>query len=124
MSCFGGSKIEPLELARAATEACAKLKATDIKLLDVNGLTIISDYFVICTATSDTNARGIADEVKKHLRETAEQMPIGMEGTDSGWWVLLDYGDIVVHIFQDAARKYYAIDETWADAKVIDIEAA
>ena len=91
----------------------------------MTGLTIVSDYFVICTASSDTNARAIADEVKKTLKETAGQSPIGVEGTDTGWWVLLDYGDIVVHVFQDDARQYYAIDETWADAMVIeDSEAA
>ncbi|MDC1142981.1 ribosome silencing factor [Planctomycetota bacterium] len=107
-------------MAREAVKACTDQKATDIKLLEVTGLTIVSDYFVICTASSDTNARAIASEVKKSLRDNAGQMPIGMEGTDTGWWVLLDYGDIVVHIFQDDARKYYAIDESWADAMVID----
>jgi ribosome-associated protein len=100
------------------------MKATEIKLLEVTGLTIVSDYFVICTASSDTNARAIADEVKNTLKESSGQSPIGVEGKDTGWWVLLDYGDIVVHVFQDDARKYYAIDETWADAMVIDSEAA
>jgi ribosome-associated protein len=85
----------------------------------------VADYFVICTATSSVNARAIADEVRKRLKEQAGRSPIGLEGREEGWWVLLDFGDVIVHIFQSDARQYYAIDETWADAQVVqESEAA
>lgn len=91
----------------------------------MSGLTIVADYFVICTATSSVNARAIADEVRKRLKEEAQRSPIGLEGREEGWWVLLDFGDVIVHIFQSDARQYYAIDETWADAQVVqESEAA
>lgn len=85
----------------------------------------MADYFVICTANSSVNARAIADEVRKRLKEQAQRSPIGQEGQEEGWWVLLDFGDVIVHIFQADARQYYAIDETWADAQVVqESEAA
>jgi len=90
----------------------------------VQGLTIVADYFVICTATSKVNARAIADEVQKRLKEEAGARTIGVEGREEGWWVLVDFGDIIVHIFEDEARQYYAIDETWADAPEVDLSEA
>ncbi|MCA8917117.1 MAG: ribosome silencing factor [Planctomycetes bacterium] len=112
--------MDTLEAARIAYKACAEKKATDIRLLEVSGLTIVSDYFVICTASSSTNARAVGDEVRKQLKEKAQRTPIGIEGSSEGWWVLLDFGDVIVHIFQHDARQYYAIDETWADAQVVE----
>jgi ribosome-associated protein len=74
---------------------------------------------VICTAGSSTNARAVADEVAKRLK-AAGRTPIGTEGLNDGWWVLQDYGDLVVHVFQLDAREYYDIDQTWADAQVVE----
>jgi ribosome-associated protein len=74
---------------------------------------------VICTAGSSTQARAIADEVRKQLK-AGDKSPIGVEGREEGWWVLLDFGDVIVHIFQEDARQYYAIDQTWADAQVVE----
>lgn len=85
----------------------------------MRGLTIVADYFVICTASSSTNARAIADEVCEQLRHRAQRKPIGIEGREEGWWVLVDFGDILVHVFQNEAREYYDIDQTWADAHVV-----
>jgi ribosome-associated protein len=91
----------------------------------VRGLTIVADYFVICTAGSSINARAIADSVREKLKLKSGRSAIGIEGREQGWWVLLDFGDIIVHVFQDDARQYYAIDETWADAtEVQQFEAA
>jgi ribosome-associated protein len=75
---------------------------------------------VICTASSSTNARAIADEVRKQLKVKAQRTPIGTEGVTDGWWVLQDFGDIIVHVFQHDAREYYGIDQTWADAQVVE----
>ncbi len=119
----GERAIESLASARRAFEACAEKKAYDLRLLDVSGLTIVADYFVICTAGSDVNARAIADEVRRALKEH-ERTPIGVEGREDGWWVLIDYGDIVVHVFREEARQYYAIEQTWSDARVIETSEA
>lgn len=80
---------------------------------------------MICTAGSAPQARAIADEVRSQLKEKAGRSPIGVEGREEGWWVLSDFGDVIVHVFQEDARQYYAIDQTWADAQVVeDSEAA
>jgi ribosome-associated protein len=83
----------------------------------------VADYFVICTATSNINARAVADEVREKLKAAGVRM-LGVEGREEGWWVLLDFGDIVVHVFQEEARQYYAIDETWADAPEVEASEA
>jgi ribosome-associated protein len=75
---------------------------------------------VICTASSSTNARAIADEVRKQLKAKAQRTPIGIEGVNDGWWVLQDFGDLIIHVFQSDAREYYGIDQTWADAQVVE----
>lgn len=119
----GERAIDSLASARRAYEACAEKKAYDLRLLDVSGLTIVADYFVICTAGSDVNARAIADEVRRALKD-GERTPIGIEGRETGWWVLIDYGDIVVHVFREEARQYYAIEQTWSDARVVETTEA
>jgi ribosome-associated protein len=75
---------------------------------------------VICTASSSTNAKAIADEAARQLNARAQRSLLGMEGREEGWWVLGDFGDVIVHVFQDDARQYYAIDQTWADAPIIE----
>ncbi len=115
----GGFTIEPIDLARLAHEACVNTKATDIRLLDVTGLTIVADFFLIATANSATHARAVGEAVREAIKEKTGRNPLGMEGLVEGWWVLLDFGDILVHVFQEEARKFYALDETWADAQVV-----
>ena len=117
---YGDSAIDTLETARLAYKACESKKGTDLRLLEVTGLTIVADYFVICTAGSSTQARALADEVRKELKLQGNRTPIGVEGREEGWWVLIDFGDVIVHIFQEDARQYYAIDQTWADAQVVE----
>lgn len=75
---------------------------------------------MICTAGSSTQARALADAVRTELKAKAKKSPIGVEGREEGWWVLIDFGDLIVHIFQQDARQYYAIDQTWADAQVVE----
>ena len=96
------------------------MKGEDVRLLLVADLTIVAEYFVICTATSGQHARSIAEEIQKRLREGYGLRSRGMEADPNGWWILLDFGDIICHVFQRDAREYYAIDDTWADAAVVD----
>ncbi len=115
----GSLSIEPIEQARVAYETCLAKKGRNVRLLGVGELTIVADYFVVVTVDSAVQASALSRAVQDVLRDRASRRPMGVEGQDSGWWVLVDYGDFVVHIFMAEAREYYAIDETWADAKVI-----
>lgn len=85
----------------------------------MTGLTIVADYFLVCTASSAPHARAIAEGVRDAIKEATGRSPLGIEGLTEGWWVLVDYGDILVHVFQQEARAYYELEETWADAQLV-----
>ena len=104
----------------AASAASAK-NGEDIAILDVGEIISIIDYFVLVSASNTRLVRTLVDEVQRVLREHDGSRPIGVEGLDDATWVLLDYGDIVVHIFQDDRREYYDLDRLWADAPSIDL---
>lgn len=105
-----------MEWAVLAAEAAADKKAVDIVALDVAQLLVVTDYFVICTGNSDTQVKAIADEVEGRLRTGAGIKPIGREGMNEGKWVLLDFADLVVHIFQADEREFYRLEKLWSDA--------
>lgn len=90
-------------------------KASDIVVFDVSGLTPVADYFVICSGHSTLQVRAIADAVQEGLDRAGERL-LHLEGYERGRWVLLDYGDVVVHVFLDEDREYYNIERLWADA--------
>jgi ribosome-associated protein len=105
------SKARALECARAALEK----KAENIKILDLTKLSGFTDYFVICSGMSDRQVQAIASSVEQHLESQGAEV-INFEGFSDGRWVLMDFGDVVVHIFQDALRDYYDLENLWADA--------
>lgn len=98
-------------------EALLELKAEDIQVFDLTGIADFTDYFVICSGGSDTHVKAIADAVLEGLKEQG-QRPWHREGYDSRKWVLLDYVDVVIHIFQREVREFYALERLWADAPV------
>ena len=100
------------------------LKGFDIVLIDVSGLLFITDVFVIATGTSNRHVRSIADEVHTQLKTFHDRAPLRSEGLDQGEWVLLDYGEIVIHVFQAATRAFYDLEHLWADAARIPFEPA
>lgn len=104
------------EWAIMAARAASDKKAEDIVVVDVAELLVITDYFVICTGRNDRQVRTIADEVEDQLREKGGIKPIGREGADEGKWVLLDFGDLVVHVFQPEEREFYRLEKLWGDA--------
>lgn len=110
----------PKEIAEAAVRALDMKNAHDIKLLHTTDVTVLADYFVICTATSTTQIKALADAVEMALEEMGEQK-IHREGYRSGSWVLLDFGCVVVHLFMEEARQFYSLERLWADAKECDI---
>ncbi len=108
------------EILKVAANALNGKKARDINAVKVSDLTVLCEYFLICTANSSTQIRALTDEVEEKL-EQAGVRPHHIEGKASGW-IVLDYGSVVVHIFGRNEREFYALDKMWADAESIDLE--
>jgi ribosome-associated protein len=109
------------EMAEIAVKALDGKKGKEIKLIRIDKITTLAEYFVICTGTSNTQINALCDEVEKQLTEAGE--PLHREGYRGGTWVLLDYGCIVVHVFNDEARKFYSLEHLWADGEEVDLSA-
>lgn len=109
-------------LIEAITEGLLDRKAEDITILDVHELTTLADKFVICHATTDVQIKAIADSVVKQTNEQLGEKPWKEEGRDSRRWVILDYVNVVVHIFKKELREYYALEKMWNDAEIIKVE--
>ncbi|MGM0445103.1 MAG: ribosome silencing factor [Bacillota bacterium] len=106
------------KIAELAAEAADDKKAFDIEILNVEGLTIIADYFVICSGNTDKQVQAIARAVEEKLDEECIY-PKQIAGKDDGRWILMDYADVIVHIFHKHEREYYELDRLWADAEKI-----
>ena len=112
----------PKEIAELIVKTLDNKMADDMKLLHTTDVTVLADYFVICTAKSTTQLKTLADEVEAVL-EAHGEMKLHREGYHSGGWVLLDYGCVVVHLFMDEARKFFNLERLWADAEEMDVSA-
>jgi ribosome-associated protein len=112
------------DLARMAAEAIHDKKGLNVVLLDVAELLSITDIFVIAAGTSNIHVRALAEGVEEALAESASRKPLRREGVDQATWILLDYGDVVVHLFQPETRDFYGLERLWADAPVIEWEPA
>lgn len=110
----------PREIAETAIKIIDSKKGKDVALLETTELTMIADYFIICTGTSVTHLKTMSDEVEKVLREAGEP-PHHVEGYRSGSWILMDFGCLIIHLFLEDARKFYSLERLWNDAKRIDI---
>lgn len=109
------------ELAIIAAEAASDKKAIDIVAIDVAELLVVTDYFVICTGNTNIQVRAILDEVEEKLRVDGDIKPIGREGIAEGRWGLLDYGDLVIHVFMPDEREFYRLERLWADAPRLEL---
>jgi ribosome-associated protein len=107
---------------RLAAAAALDKKATNLDILAVAELTSIADYFVICSATNERQAQAIADNVVDLLRSEMSVKPLLIEGTTPGRWVLLDFGDFIVHIFTEEVRRFYGLERLWGDAPNVTAE--
>jgi ribosome-associated protein len=103
-----------------AVRAAESKKATDIKVLDLTGITSFTDYFVICTGANQRQIQAISDEVEMRLKDAGDR-PLSIEGYDQAEWVLADYGDFLVHVFSPASRNYYDLERLWRTAKAVEI---
>jgi ribosome-associated protein len=106
---------ESRQAAVAAARAAAAKLAEHITILDVHGLIVITDYFVICSGATERQVRTIVEEIEKALRDLGRK-PVRREGESERRWVLLDYVDLVVHVFTEEEREYYDLERLWGDA--------
>jgi ribosome-associated protein len=105
-----------------AVRAAESKKATDIKVLDLTGVTSFADYFVICTGANQRQVQAIGDEVALRLKNAGE-LPNSVEGYTQAEWVLVDYGDLLIHVFSTKARDYYGLERLWRNARTVEIPA-
>jgi len=106
---------------RLICEAADDQKAHGITVLDVRGQTIVADFFIICDGTSVTHIQSIAEGVQDKLRERAEQRA-RREGNAQSYWMIVDYGDVILHVFSEETREFYDLERLWSDAKVSTFE--
>ena len=110
---------ESREAAVAAARSASAKQAESVAILDVHGLIVITDYFVIASGETERQVRTIVEEVEKALRDLGRK-PVRREGETEGRWVLLDYVDVVVHVFAEEEREYYDLERLWRDAPRVD----
>ena len=110
------SQLPAQELAQHAVEAALSKKATDIVIMDMRKVSGVADLFVICTGTSELQIKAIVEAIKDRIKEFADEKPWHLEGLESLQWVLLDYVDLVVHVFNEEKRQYYDLERLWGDA--------
>ena len=109
------------EVALAVTKALDEKKGIDIKLLRIEKISSLADYFIICTGTVNTHVKTLCDYAEYTMEQLGETM-LGREGHRGNSWELLDYGSVVVHVFTEEARDFYDLERLWADAEVVDLK--
>ena len=109
-----------LELAKEAVKIMDGKKAINLKAIGIKDISVIADYFVLATGTSSTHVKSLSDEVEYKLKQ-AGLTPDHVDGYRSNSWVLLDYGNVMIHIFTAEAREFYNLDRLWQDGENIDI---
>jgi len=113
--------MDPLAKALSCAREADDRKASNIVLLDVSRITTLADYFLICSGRSSRQVQGIAEAVQTRLRELGVR-PLGVEGEREGHWVLMDYGDVIVHIFYHPVRELYNLESLWSDGTVVSLD--
>lgn len=106
---------EPIDIARDIAELASDALATNITILDIGKLSVIADVFVVCSADNPRQLRALQEDVTDGLREQGIR-PLRVEGTAETGWILLDYGDVVVHLFTEDQRQFYRLEDVWSEA--------
>ena len=109
------------EVALEVTKALDSKKGIDIKLLRIEKVSSLADYFLICTGTSNTHVKTLCDYAEYTVVDVLGEPMLGREGHRGNSWELLDFGSVVVHVFTDEARKFYDLERLWADAEIVDL---
>lgn len=110
--------LDTAQLAKAAVDIASDKKASDVLLLDIRDVTVIADYFVICSGSNSRQIKSIADTIDDDLGQQGATL-LHREGTADSGWMLLDYGSVIVHIFGIKEREYYHLERLWSDAKTV-----
>ena len=111
---------DPAILVKEIAKVLDEKKAMDIVAIKTEEVTVVSDYFVIASGTSNTHVKALADDIEYEIKQRLGVDPEHIEGRATGW-ILLDYGTVIVHIFQHEDRNYYNLERLWADASVVDL---
>lgn len=115
--------VESAQLARVAALSADEKKGKDVRILDIRSISTVADYFVICTGTSVTHCRAIVDFVEEQMSALGLSLH-HMEGYHNGRWILLDFGDVVVHVMQAEERSFYNLERLWGDAPEVRFSQA
>jgi len=113
-----GEELESLELAKNIVDLIADKMGSDILLLDLDGISLIADYFIICSAQSERQIDAITDDIASRLKKAGVHA-LGLEGTAASGWVLMDYGSIIIHIFSPQQREHYRLEALWDKARTV-----
>ena len=113
---------QPKEMARIAYHALADKKGEDIKIIDISGISVLADYFLIASGSNESQIRAMVDNVEEELLKAGYSVK-QREGYGTGSWVLMDFGDIIVHVFDKENRLFYDLERIWRDGKTIEIES-
>ncbi len=109
------------EMAKLAYEAMADKKAQDIRILDISQISVLADYFLIASGSNKNQVQAMVDQVQESLHK-AGYVPKQVEGYQTANWILLDYGDIIIHVFDEENRLFYDLERIWRDGSVITVE--
>lgn len=110
--------MEERELANIISEILDAKKGIDIQIIDLEGKTIIADYFVIASGSSKPHIRALAEEVEIKLRDEYKKEPLHIEGRESGRWILMDYGGVILHVFHEEDRNFYSLEKLWQSRRI------
>jgi ribosome-associated protein len=113
-----------LQVALAAAQVAHDNRGQNIVLLDLREMTAVFDFFLLITGTSRRQLHAIAEEIDRTLKEQFGEKRMGVEGYAAGTWILQDYGDVVIHLFDDQAREYYSLEQLWSEARRIDWQSS
>ncbi len=114
---------QDLSAVRVAVAAALDRKAIELRVLDLDAVSDFAEFFLICSGSSDRQVRAIADGIVRHLRK-AGRKPLHVEGHQHGRWILIDYGDLVAHVFDQKTREFYALERLWADGTDVTAKVA
>jgi ribosome-associated protein len=115
----GTNSLNPEQL-KAALDAAEEKKGRDIVLLDLRGISVVTDYFLIITGNSTTQVKAISDNLEKKLKDVGVKT-LRVEGHNEAKWILIDFGDLIVHVMQEESRQFYNLERLWGDAQVVEL---
>jgi ribosome-associated protein len=108
-------------LARACAAAASDKKAEDIQVLDLRGISTVTDFFVVCGGTSDPQIKAIASGIRTNIREKFGKGPFAEDGLPASRWIVLDYAQVIIHIFHTESREFYSLEDLWGDAPRLEV---